>query len=53
VSYLGSYVSSDGEEYIVMEFLAHGSLDNYIRKHKNEIKDIDLLSMYVLFVLMH
>lgn len=46
-------MSSDGEEYIVMEFLAHGSLDNYIRKNKHEIKDVDLLSMYVLFVLIH
>jgi len=45
VGFFGIHVSSNGDYYIVTEYLSKGSLDNVIRNQKDDISLLDLLSM--------
>jgi len=45
VSYFGLFVDSNMNNYIVLEFLAFGSLDRLVQKNKKEIDSLMLIDM--------
>lgn len=47
VSYLGVYVNPKSNDmYLVMEYLAGGSLKDYVQMNRNNLSELDLIGMY-------
>jgi len=45
VQYLGMFIDSNGNEYIVTEYMPQGNLNTFIQMNKDKFSIVDLLLM--------